>query len=41
VAAAAEDEDHRILAPQLRQLSALCGVIGELVIGKNCAGEQI
>src|SRR5271157_3695861 len=31
VAAAAQDDDHRILSLQLRELSALCGVVGKFV----------
>src|SRR6185295_8623458 len=39
--AAAEDENHRIGALQLRELPAFRGVIGELVIGEDSAWNNV
>src|SRR5271165_1296261 len=41
VAAAAQYDDHRILSLQLRELSALCGVVGKFVVGKGCAWDHL
>jgi hypothetical protein len=40
-ASAAEDEDHGLLRLQLGELAAFRGVIGELVVGKERAGDNV
>jgi hypothetical protein len=41
IAAAAQDEDHRILALELGELPASGGVVGQLVIGEDGSGNDV
>jgi hypothetical protein len=41
VTAAAEDDHHRILSLQFRELPPFRGVIGKLVIGKLSSGNDV
>jgi hypothetical protein len=39
--AAAEDEDHGVLSLEVRELAALRGVVGKLVVGEDGAGNDV
>jgi hypothetical protein len=41
ITAAAQDEDHRILALQLGELPAFGGLVGQLVIGEDGSGNDV
>jgi hypothetical protein len=41
IAAAAQDEDHRILALQLGELPAFGGVVGQLVVREDRSGNDV
>jgi hypothetical protein len=40
-ASPAEDENHGMRTLQIGELAALCCVVGEFVVGKDCAGDNV
>jgi hypothetical protein len=41
VPSAAEDENHRMLSLQLGELPALCGVVGQFVVGEDSPWNNV
>jgi hypothetical protein len=41
ITAAAQDENHRVVALQLGELPAFCGVVGQLVIWEDGSGNDV
>ena len=38
---AAEDQNHRMLTLQLRKFSMFAGLVGQLIVGKDCTRNDI
>src|SRR5580693_7141759 len=38
---AAEDENHWVLSLQFGELSMFCGLIGKLIVGEDCPGNNV